>query len=66
MKVRVYMAGRDYSGVPWAFFAIPDDEESCANARALTVALCGHNDIHGGSIMPESMRWLWRDWKSEK
>ena len=26
----------------------------------------GHNDIHGGSIMPESMRWLWRDWKSEK
>ncbi len=20
----------------------------------------GHNDIHGGSIMPESMRWLWK------
>lgn len=46
MKVRVYMAGTDYSGVPWAFFAIPDNEESCANARALTVALCGHDDIH--------------------
>jgi enterochelin esterase family protein len=22
-----------------------------------------HNDIHGGSIMPDSMRWLWRGWK---
>ena len=20
----------------------------------------GHNDIHGGSILPESLRWLWR------
>ena len=46
MTVRLYMAGTDYSGVPWAFFAIPDNEESCANARALTVALCGHDDIH--------------------
>ena len=46
MTVRVYMAGRDYSGVPWAFFAIPDNEDSCANARALTVRLCGHEDVH--------------------
>lgn len=46
MKVRVYMAGTDYIGVPWAFFAIPDNEESCANARKLTAALCGHDDIH--------------------
>jgi enterochelin esterase family protein len=23
----------------------------------------GHNGIHGGAILPESMRWLWRDWK---
>ncbi|HLY10747.1 MAG TPA: alpha/beta hydrolase-fold protein [Planctomycetota bacterium] len=22
----------------------------------------GHNDIHGGSILPESLRWLWRDY----
>jgi enterochelin esterase family protein len=21
----------------------------------------GHNDIHGGAILPESLRWLWRD-----
>jgi enterochelin esterase family protein len=21
----------------------------------------GHNDIHGGSILPDSLRWLWRD-----
>ena len=20
----------------------------------------GHNGIHGGAILPESMRWLWR------
>ena len=40
------MAGSDYSGVPWAFFAHPDNEESCANARALTVSLAGHDDIH--------------------
>lgn len=46
MKVRVYMAGADYSGVPWAFFSDPENDESCANARALTVALCGHDDIH--------------------
>jgi hypothetical protein len=37
MKVRVYLGGSDYSGVPWAFFA---------NARALTASLCGHDDIH--------------------
>ncbi len=24
----------------------------------------GHNGIHGGAILPESLRWLWRDWKS--
>jgi enterochelin esterase-like enzyme len=23
----------------------------------------GHNGIHGGAILPESLRWLWRDWK---
>jgi hypothetical protein len=46
MKVRVYLGGSDYSGVPWAFFAHPDNEESCANARALTVSLAGHDDIH--------------------
>jgi enterochelin esterase family protein len=23
----------------------------------------GHNDNHGGAIMPESLRWLWRDYK---
>jgi enterochelin esterase-like enzyme len=23
----------------------------------------GHNGIHGGAIMPESLRWLWRDYK---
>jgi len=22
-----------------------------------------HNGIHGGAILPESLRWLWRDWK---
>ena len=24
----------------------------------------GHNDRHGRAIMPESLKWLWRDWKS--
>lgn len=24
----------------------------------------GHNGKHGGAIMPESLRWLWRDWKT--
>lgn len=23
----------------------------------------GHNGKHGGAIFPETMRWLWRDWK---
>ena len=23
----------------------------------------GHNGKHGGSLMPESLRWLWRDWR---
>lgn len=23
----------------------------------------GHNGKHGGALMPESLRWLWRDWK---
>ena len=22
-----------------------------------------HNGNHGGTIMPESLRWLWRDYK---
>jgi enterochelin esterase family protein len=22
----------------------------------------GHNGIHGGAILPDSLRWLWRDW----
>lgn len=26
----------------------------------------GHNGKHGGAILPESLRWLWRDYKSEK
>jgi enterochelin esterase family protein len=25
----------------------------------------GHNGIHGGSILPESLRWLWRGWQEE-
>ena len=25
----------------------------------------GHNGNHGGAILPESLRWLWRDWKSD-
>jgi enterochelin esterase family protein len=24
-----------------------------------------HNGKHGGAILPESLRWLWRDWKKE-
>lgn len=24
-----------------------------------------HNGNHGGAIFPESLRWLWRDWKNE-
>lgn len=24
-----------------------------------------HNGEHGGAIFPDSMRWLWRDWKGE-
>ena len=23
----------------------------------------GHNGKHGGSILPDTLRWLWRDWK---
>lgn len=23
----------------------------------------GHNGRHGGSILPDTLRWLWRDWK---
>jgi enterochelin esterase family protein len=23
----------------------------------------GHNDIHGGAILPDSLRWLWRDYR---
>lgn len=26
----------------------------------------GHNGKHAGSIFPESLRWLWRDWKSDQ
>jgi enterochelin esterase family protein len=26
----------------------------------------GHNGKHGGAILPESLRWLWRDYKAEK
>jgi enterochelin esterase family protein len=25
----------------------------------------GHNGKHGGSIFPDTMRWLWRDWPKE-
>ena len=25
----------------------------------------GHNGKHGGTILPESLRWLWRDWKGQ-
>ncbi len=24
-----------------------------------------HNGKHGGAILPDSLRWLWRDWKTE-
>ena len=23
----------------------------------------GHNDKHGASILPDTLRWLWRDYK---
>lgn len=26
----------------------------------------GHNSRHGGAILPESLRWLWRNWKELK
>jgi enterochelin esterase family protein len=22
-----------------------------------------HNGNHGGAILPDTLRWLWRDWK---
>ena len=25
----------------------------------------GHNGKHGGAIFPDTMRWLWRDWKED-
>ena len=25
----------------------------------------GHNGIHGGAILPESLRWLWRDHRKQ-
>lgn len=25
----------------------------------------GHNGKHGGAVLPDSLRWLWRDWKAE-
>ena len=25
----------------------------------------GHSGRHGGQIFPETLRWLWRDWKGE-
>ncbi len=25
----------------------------------------GHNGKHGGAILPDTLRWLWRDWKPE-
>lgn len=25
----------------------------------------GHGGKHGGAILPESLRWLWRDWKEQ-
>ena len=24
-----------------------------------------HNGLHGGAILPDSLRWLWRDWKKK-
>jgi enterochelin esterase family protein len=32
-------------------------------------AVCGeggHHGRHGGAIFPETLRWLWRDWKDAK
>ena len=26
----------------------------------------GHNRKHGGALLPDSLRWLWRDWKGEE
>ncbi|TWT38470.1 hypothetical protein [Blastopirellula retiformator] len=26
----------------------------------------GHSGVHGGVILPESLRWLWRGWDQEK
>lgn len=26
----------------------------------------GHNGKHGGAIFPDTLRWLWRDWKDAK
>ncbi len=26
----------------------------------------GHNGRHGGAILPDTLRWLWRDWKEER
>ena len=26
----------------------------------------GHNGKHGGALLPESLRWLWRDYKAEQ
>jgi sugar lactone lactonase YvrE/enterochelin esterase-like enzyme len=23
----------------------------------------GHNNIHGSAVLPDALRWLWRDWK---
>ena len=25
-----------------------------------------HSGVHGGAVLPESLRWLWRDWKVTK
>jgi hypothetical protein len=22
----------------------------------------GHNDVHGSAVLPDALRWLWRDW----
>lgn len=27
-----------------------------------TIGTEGHNAIHGGAILPDALRWLWRDW----
>ncbi|MCH7687496.1 MAG: esterase family protein, partial [Planctomycetes bacterium] len=26
----------------------------------------GHNAKHGGAILPDSLRWLWRDYKPKQ